>query len=217
MNKILVVLALCLFLLSGCHAAMSLATTGAGTSAKIEDNGFFVRTDDLKAGDGSDMPDFYYISPNANLGKYKKVLVADFSSKAKNMSNIRGLQITDYKNLRTDIPDNVSQSLNDNYFSECSRTNKKIDYKNFSAIKRLRADAIIFGNISEMKAGPKSIENRTALVATQVEIKLVDIKTGQEVIKMINRSSTDDDKVSSPIVRRISRILDIARQQQASK
>ena len=49
------------------------------------------------------------------------------------------------------------------------------------------------------------------LTATQVEIKLVDTKTGKEIIKMINRSTTDGDKVSMPINRRLANLINKAK------
>jgi len=52
---------------------------------------------------------------------------------------------------------------------------------------------------------------KVGLTATQVEIKLVDTKTGVELIKMINRSTTDGDKVSMSINRRLANLINKAK------
>lgn len=53
----------------------------------------------------------------------------------------------------------------------------------------------------------KEISSLDKLTVTQVEIKIVDIKTGMEILKAINRNSTDADKVAMPIVRNLSVLI----------
>jgi hypothetical protein len=202
-----------IFSLFGCGAMLDMAMTGAGSSAKVEQINFFKNTDNLVSNknSGGDLPDFFYISPNVNWTKYRKVIVNDFTSITPNVQKISGLQIPDFKNIRKDIPDNISQSFDGGIFSQCNRSDKRIDYNDINSIKNTKADAILFGNISELKGGLRSKHGGTGLTATQVEIKLVDRKTGEEIIKMINRSTTDGDKISLPINRRLANLINKAK------
>ena len=197
-------------LISGCMAALDLAVTGAGKSAQVENIGFFKSTEGLKSETDiryPGLPDYYFIQPNVNWAKYQKVLIADFSSLTTDVSNVRSLQISEYKNIKKDIPDHISQAFDGSVFLQCLRTSDRIDFKNPEALLNLPADAVIFGNISEMK----SSGGKAKLTATQVEIKLVDRATGEEIVKVVNRSSTDGDKVAMPIVRSLSAVIKKAR------
>jgi hypothetical protein len=199
-----------LFFLFGC----SLLLTGAGKSAQLENINFFKTTDDIKPNPGkySNFPDYYYIAPNINWAKYRKIIVSDFSSMTSDVNKISGMQIPEFKNLRKDMPDNIAQSLDGSVFQQCIRSAQRIDHNDLSRIKAQQADAVLFGNISELKTGLRSDKGgHVGLTATQVEIKLVDRKTGQELIKIINRSSTDGDKVLMPIVKRIANVIQQAK------
>jgi hypothetical protein len=98
----------------------------------------------------------------------------------------------------------LAQTLDGPVFSQCIRTSERIDPRDIEAIKKVPADAILMGNIKE-------ISSLTPLTVTQVEIKLIDIKTGMEILKFIHRSSTDYDKVAMPIVRCLSVLMDKAK------
>lgn len=203
-----------LSMLIGCSIAFDMALTGAGKSAQIEPINFFKTTDDLKppTGQKGDWPDFCYIAPNVQWSKYNRIVVNDFTSLTSDVRKISGLQIPEFKNIRKDIPDNIAQSLDGGTLPQCSRADRRIDHNNIADIKSSKGDAILFGNISEIRTGARSERGGVlGLTATQVEMKLVDRKTGQELIKIVNRSSTDGDKVSMPIVSRLATVVNKAK------
>ncbi len=187
------------FMLIGCAAVLM----GSGKSATAEDTGFFSRYDDLKS--ESDpafvgLPDLYSIRSGVNWGTYKKVIIPDFTSLAVNVRDLYGMQLREYKTIKQDLADHIAQALDGSVFIQCIRTSERIGPKDIDAIKKMPADAILMGNIKEISSLGK-------LTVTQVEIKIVDIKTGMEILKAINRNSTDDDKVAMPIVRNLSVLI----------
>lgn len=197
----------------GCAPMLEMAITGAGSAAIVEPINFFKTTDNLVSikNSGEDLSDFYYIAPNVDWTKYKKVIVNDFTSITPNIQKNSGLQIPNYKNLKKDIPDNIANTFDGSIFSQCSRSAERIDHSDINGIKNVQADAILFGNISEMKAMGQGRGGGVGLAAAQVEIKLVDTKTGEEILKMINRSTTDGDKLSMPINRRLANLINKAK------
>lgn len=187
------------FMLIGCAPLL----LGSGKSATTEDTGFFSRYDDLKS--ESDpafvgLPDLYSIHSGVNWGAYKKVIMPDFTSITVNVRDIQGMQLTDYKTIKKDLADQIAQAFDGSVFIQCIRSSERIDPRDIEAIKKLPADAILMGNIKE-------IHSLGVLTVTQIEIKIIDIKTGMEILKSINRSSTDRDKVAMPIVRNLSVLI----------
>lgn len=190
--------------MSGCAEMIEVAVTGVGKTAKIEPINFFKRSDDFMTKSGTDnLPDFYYISKNVDWSKYKKIIINDFTSLTPDIQKISGLQVTEFKNLRKDIPDNIVNAFDGSVFSQCKRSAERIDHNDINSIRNAQADAILFGNISEII--------HMNLTAIQVEIKLVDTKTGEEIIKMINRSTSDSDRVSMPINRCLANLINKAK------
>lgn len=183
---------------SGCDALL----VRVGKSATIEDTGFFSNYDGLAAATDADkkayhnLPDLYYISPKINMKAYKKVLVTDFTSHVTDINSIPGLQNKYYKTIRKDLADNIAESVEGSAFDKVVRISEKIDTKDIEAIKKLSADAVLMGNIKEMVAPSVGEGKYAALAAIQVEYKLIDIKTGEEVLKAIHRSTTDKQKVA---------------------
>lgn len=200
-----------LFALCGCSVALDLALTGAGQSAQIEKINFFLATDGFVSADstGAGLPDLFYISPSYDAKKYKKIMVNDFTSLTTDVNKISGLQIPEFKNMRKDIPDNISQSFDGSIFPQCIRSAERVDHTDIDNIKKLSADAVLFGNISELRTGSRSgsYGGGPGLTAAKIEIKLVDRRTGEELIRMITRNSTDGDKVSFPILRQLSSLV----------
>lgn len=127
---------------------------------------------------------------------YKKVIVTDFTSHVTDINNIPGLQNKYYKTIRKDLADNIAESIEGSAFDKVVRISEKIDPKDIEAIKKLPADVVLMGNIKEMKAPMVGEGKYAALAAIQVEYKLIDIKTGEEVLKVIHRSTTDKQKVA---------------------
>ena len=183
---------------SGCDALL----VRVGKSATIEDTGFFSNYDGLAAATDADkkayhnLPDLYYISPKINMKAYKKVIVTDFTSHVTDINSIPGLQNKYYKTIRKDLADNIAESVEGSAFDKVVRISEKIDTKDIEAIKKLSADAVLMGNIKEMVAPSVGEGKYAALAAIQVEYKLIDIKTGEEVLKAIHRSTTDKQKVA---------------------
>lgn len=206
-------LLMCIVVIIGCSMMLDMAVTGAGSTAQVEPINFFKSTADLTSvkNSGEDLSDLYYISNNVNWTKYKRVIVNDFTSITPNIQKISGLQIPEFKNLRKDIPDNIANAFDGSVFSQCSRSSGRIDHDNMSSIRKARADAVIFGNISEMKSTGRGKGGGVGLTSTQVEIKMVDSKSGKEILKMVNRSTTDGDKVSMPINRRLANLINKAK------
>jgi hypothetical protein len=191
------------FLLIGCETLSS----GSGKSAKIEDTGFFARYDDLKA--ESDpafvgLPALYAIRPGVNWAAYKKIIIPDFTSLKTNVKDLSGMQLAEYKTIKKDLADHLAQAYDGSVFLQCVRTSERIDPKDIEAIKKLPADAILMGNIKELHSAKD-------LTVTQVEIKIVETKNGMEILKAINRNSTDHDKVAMPIVSNLSVLINKAK------
>ena len=114
LNSLFVASLFALPFLGGCGALLDLAVTGAGKSAKVENIGFFKNSQDLKAEADvkyPGLPDYYFIQGNVNWAKYQKVLVADFTSLTTDASNVSSLQMSEFKNIKKDVPDHISQSL----------------------------------------------------------------------------------------------------------
>lgn len=204
------------FSLSGCGALIELSMVGAGKSATIEDTGFFSNYNGLAVATDVDkkvyrnLPDLYYISSKINMKAYKKVIVADFTSRNTNVDNIAGLQSKYYKTIRKDLADNIAESIEGSAFDKVIRISEKIDPKDIAEIKKLPANAVLMGNIKELVAPLADEGGEAALAAAQIEYKLVDIKTGEEVVKIIHRSTTDKDKVATAQVRVLSELLNKA-------
>ena len=206
-------LLICIIFITGCGVMFDIAVTGAGSAAQIEPINFFKSTADLTSArnSGENLPDYYYISNGVDWTKYKKVIVNDFTSITPNIQKISGLQVPEFKNLRKDIPDNIASAFDGSIFPNCQRSSNRIDFNDNNSIRKSRADAILFGNISEIKTMGRGKGGGIGLTATQVEIKIVDAKSGKEILKMINRNSTDGDKVSMPINTRLANLINKAK------
>jgi len=208
------------FSVSGCGALLELTMVGAGKSATIEDTGFFQNYDGLAAATDADkkayrnLPDLYYISPNINIKNYKKVIVPDFTSRSADISKIAGLQSKYYKTIRKDLADNIAETFNGSAFEKMIRISEKVDPKDIAAIMKLSADAVLMGNIKELAAPLADEGGGAALAGVQIEYKIIDRKTGKEVLKAIHRSTTDKDKVATAQIRVLSELLNKARNTQ---
>jgi hypothetical protein len=182
-------------LAAGC-AVVEVAMVGAGKSATTEDTGF------LKSYQGlapvvdpayPRLPDFSYVSPQVRMSAYKKVLMPDFTSIQPDVSKLRGLQVRQYKSIKQDMPSQIANTFDGSAFRQVTRISDRIDPKDTAAIKKLPADAVLMGNIKELFS--LGGENNAGLTAIQVEYKLIDIRSGEEVVTAIHRSTTDLDKV----------------------
>lgn len=200
------------YLLSGCGPMLDLAIARPGKSATAEDTGFFQSYDGLVSTRDPaypSLPDLYYVSPNARINTYEKVLMPDFASLNPDINKLRGLQIRQYKTIKQDLPDQIANTFDGSAFSRVSRMSDRVDPKDITAIRKLPADAILMGNIKELAGGGG--ENTAGLTAIQAEYKLVDVKTGEEVLKAIHRSTSDLDKVAMGQVRALTGLLNKAK------
>lgn len=204
------------FFFSGCGAMLELAIVGAGTSATIEDTRFLQSYDGLAHGTDPDkkaypnLPDLYFISPVINMKAYKKVIIPDFTSYTTNTNNIAGLQSKYYKTMRKDMADSIAETFNGSVFEKMVRTSDKIDPKDIAEIQKLSADAVLMGNIKELVAPLADEGGGAALAGAQIEYKLIDIKTGKEVLKAIHRSTTDKEKIGYSHIRVLSELFNKA-------
>ncbi len=205
-------LALVVSFLSGCSTMLSMAIVGPGKSAMPDDTGFFKSYEGLVSTSDPaypNLPDLYHLSPQIRMSAYKTVLVPDFTSMTNDTSKLSGLQIRQYKSIKQELPDQLVNTLDGSAFPRISRTTDRYDVKDTSALMKVHADAILMGNIKELVS--VGGENKAGLTALQIEYKLVDVKTGEEVLRAISRNSTDLDKVAMPQVRVLSALLNKAK------
>jgi hypothetical protein len=185
---------------------------GAGKSATVEDTGFLKSYQGLTpAKDPAfpTLPDQSYISPQARMNNYKKVIMPDFTSMTPSIDKISGLQIRQYKGVKQELPDLIASTFDGSTFPKVSRVSERIDPSDIVAIKKLPADAILMGNIKELVS--MGGDHGAGLTAIQIEYKLIDIRTGEEVITAIHRSTTDLDKVAMGQVRVLASLLSKAK------
>jgi hypothetical protein len=143
---------------------------------------------------------------------YNKVIVTDFSSRTTDVSKLSGLQVRQYKTIKKDMADHFAETLEGSIFENAIRVSEKINPKDIGAINKLSADAVLMGNIKEIIS--LGGENNAGLTAIQCEYKLVDVKTGEEVLRAIHRSTTDLDKVAMAQVRSVAALLNKAKNTQ---
>jgi hypothetical protein len=200
------------FLVAGCGAMIEAAVVGAGKDSTIDDTGFLKSYKELTAIKDPafpSLPDFSYISPQARIASYNTVVMPDFTSMTTNINKIGGLQVRQYQNIKKQLPDQMANTFDGSAFARVTRINDRIDPRDSAAIKRIPADAVLMGNIKELVSGGG--ENNAGLTAIQVEYKLVDVKTGEEVLTAIHRSTTDLDKVAMAQVRALAGLLSKAK------
>ncbi len=188
--KLLAVAGFSISLFAGC------ATTGGGASSGYTGarTGFLNNYGNLKGGD-SGLPDYYYASPNADLTKYKKVLVSDFS--AISTQDVSFLYMDAYKNIGNDLAKAIARACDGTIFDKCEATNTRIRYNDMNAIKKLPADAVILGNFAEFKQNVGlgvlhalgGSDDKQYPADTKVEITIVDTKTGKEVVSLISENA----------------------------
>jgi len=198
------------FSLSGC-AIFEVAMVGAGRSAAVEDTGFLKSYDGITSGSDQaypGLPDLYYISPKIGMQAYDKVVIPAFSSLTTDTRNLMGLQIRQYRSIKKELADHIAETFDGSVFTNTIRSSERINPKDIGA-KKLPVDAVLMGNIKEIVS--LGGESDAGLTAIQVEYKLVDVKTGEEVLKAIHRSTTDLDKVAMGQVRALTALLNKAK------
>lgn len=210
-----VMFALIFGLLSGCGAMIQVAMVGAGKSATTDDTGFLKSYQGLTAPDTANpsLPDFSYVSNAARISSYNRVLMPDFVSINPDVAKLAGLQIRQYKTIRQELPDLISSTFDRTVFNKVSRTSERIEPNDTAAIRKLPADAVLMGNIKELSSSGGS---GAGLTSIQIEYKLIDVKTGEEVVTAIHRSTTDLDKIAMGQVRVLTVLLNKAKAMHAS-
>jgi hypothetical protein len=199
-------------LVSGCGAIIQSAMVGAGKSATVEDTGFLKSYQGLAPNEDPahpSLPDLNYISPQVRMSAYNKIIMPDFTSITPDIDKLKGLQIRQYKGVKQELPDMIASTFDGSAFSKVMRVSERIDPKDIAAIKRLPADAVLMGNIKELQS--LGGEGRAGLTAIQIEYKLIDTRTGEEVVTAIHRSTTDLDKVAMGQVRVLQGLLNKAK------
>ena len=194
-NKLLLYLSLAsLLILLGCAKAY-----------RVE-NRFIGSSDDMEAGGKmTGLPDFYYVAPDFNPGRFRKVAIADFTSRPSQPGLLSGMTITKFKTIKADIPDILAQALEGQLFDKVVRIkNRRNPVK---AARRIGADAVLLGNLSELRQSLGLALMGAELIAAQFEMKIIDLKTGRTVVKVVDRNKTDADKISMPLVRNLTHLL----------
>lgn len=178
--------------------------------ARFANDGYFDNYDDFQKGGvtgSGTLPDHYYIEPGIDLDQYKKIIVADFTSKTPNIGLISGFSITEYKDIRKDLPDTIATAIDGQVFDHVERVNVKVKSKNPSSLQAFKADALLIGNISELRQAAILLTGDVKVMAMQVEMKLIDLKTKKTIVKFIDRNKTDEDKYAMPVVRNLMYLL----------
>ncbi|UPU37839.1 SH3 domain-containing protein [Geomonas paludis] len=188
----------------GCSTIGTAALLGIGKNATKEDTGFFLSYDNLQEGNFGE-PDWYFIANDINLDKYNTIAVTDFSSLTINPLHTSDLQNGSNKNIRKDLADIMCSQLDGSSFKRCKRVESRLDPKSITEIKKVPADLVLLGNIKELRG-------LNDIVVAQHEIKIVEQKTGREILKFINRQNTGKDMVARPLMRKLQKILEMARE-----
>jgi hypothetical protein len=89
------------------------------------------------------------------------------------------LQIKEYKTIKKNLADHISEIFDGSVFERTIRISERISPKDTEAIQKLSGDAVLMGNIKELVS--TAARGGHGLTAIQVEIKLIDVKTGEEV------------------------------------
>lgn len=204
-------------MVTGCGAIIQSAMVGAGKAATVEDTGFIKNYQGLAPSQDPafpGLPDLSHVSPQVRMGAYSKIIMPDFTSITPDIDKLKGLQIRQYKGIKQELPDLIASTFDGTLFSKVTRYSERLDPKDIAAIRKLPADAVLLGNIKELVS--LGGEGKAGLTAIQIEYKLIDTRTGEEVVTAIHRSTTDLDKVAMGQVRVLTSVLNKAKAMKAS-
>lgn len=216
-----VVLATSLLALTSCMTALELAVVGAGKDAKAEDTGFMAQYSDLRKAEKAEtdsfgrLPDLFYFKEGLDLSGYSAVAIPDFTSLTTDPNRLGGLQSRLNKTMRSDLADAVASSFDGQPFRAVVRVNEKLDPKRPTLPATVKADAVFFGNIKEARFTGGEGGDSPGLTGTEIEYKLVDLRTGEEVLKAIHRATTDTDKVAMGQVRVLAALFKLVQTKSA--
>lgn len=144
------------------------------------------------------------------LSQYKKTIIFDFTNTSGMAQGV---------SLRKSIPDKFAETLKtlDLLFTDIKRSSVKIEPKDYTKIKSLPADVVIMGNIKKVEKGDMAKREVKAnllgiavgdMPKVSVELKLVDTKTGEEVVRIVDSvSGTTTDEAAEGIIKRITNYL----------
>lgn len=144
------------------------------------------------------------------LSQYKKAIILDFTNTSGMAQGV---------SLRKSMPDKFAETLKtlDLLFTDIKRSSEKIEPKDYSKMKSLPADVIIMGNIKKVEKGDMAKREVKAnllgiavgdMPKVSIEIKLVDTKTGEEVVRIVDSvSGTTIDEAAEGIIKRITNYL----------
>lgn len=215
-------LAILISTLSSCMTALELAVVGAGKDAKAEDTGFMSYYGDLRKAEDAEkdafgrLPDLFYFKPGLDLSAYSAVAVPEFTSLTTDPNRLGGLQSRLNKTMKSDLADAVVSSFDGQPFRRVIRVNERLDPKRPILPDTIKADAVFLGNIKEV-AFTGGEGGSPGLTGTEVEYKLVDLRTGEEVLKAIHRATTDTDKVAMGQIRALTALFKLVQTKSASR
>lgn len=144
------------------------------------------------------------------LSQYKKAIILDFTNTSLMAQGI---------SLRKLMPDKFAETLKtlDLLFTDIKRSSEKIDPKDYTKMKSLPADVVIIGNIKKVEKGDmakREVKSNLLGIAVgdmpkvSIELKLVDTKTGEEVIRIVDSvSGITTDEAAEGIIKRTTNYL----------
>lgn len=155
---------------------------------KFIDTGFFTDYKGLIEGDEID---WIQVKEGVKLGNYKKAVILDFSDSS-------GTE--EASQLKKEMPEVFSEMLL-NIFSEIQYVQKQIHPKDYTKIMSLPANIVIMGNIKrldKLDVGKRMTRKfqtgfgagKTGMPTVHLELKLVDTKTGEEIVCIVHKESS---------------------------
>ncbi|MFZ3089019.1 MAG: DUF4410 domain-containing protein [Nitrospirota bacterium] len=123
--------------------------------------------------------DWVQLKDGVRLGQYKKVIILPFSSSS---------SMAQSASLKREMPEMFVNTLSGIF--QVEKSDQNIGPKDFEKIKSLPADAVIMGNILKIAERDAAKNFWVGFGAgnpkAELEFKIVDTKTGEEVLRIIH-------------------------------
>lgn len=172
-----VILFLMLFTINTAYAKLYIKDKG------FVDTGFFTDYNGIE-NKGKNL-EWVYIKEGIRFGQYKKVIVLTFSS-----SSAAPLAAS----LKKDISEMFTDSLMV-IFQQVEFLDQVVGPKDFAKMKGLPADAVVIGNIKRIDDRNAAKQFFVGFAAGEpnvyLEFKIVDTKTGEEVVRIVHDESSN--------------------------
>ncbi len=178
---------LCMFF-SALFLLMLFATSAAYAKLYIKDMGFvdtgFFSDYSAIADKGKNL-EWVYMKEGIRFGHYKKAIVLTFSSSSAAPQAV---------SLKKEIAEMFTDSLM-GIFQEVEFLDQVVGPKDFAKIKSFPADAVVMGNIKRIDDRNAAKQFFVGFAAGEpnayLEFKIVDTKTGEEIVRIIHDESSN--------------------------